>query len=239
MFKKYSIQTFLKLLVATTIIEIVRHFMFGYSLEHWAFIDILILMLPIRILLIVLIFVQIIRSIVSQRHEWKYVVLGLLLICISMVPKQHYSTFGEITRMHNSNPTSVLVESRNLMDIYEPMTHFGTVHRTPLNNPRSLDEVPQMIKTVHKGEVLVLENAVLLESWGGGFEPSFQGFVVFREGFDPWINEKQIMLDDFWYSSWRIRIIDGLYWYKVNGYNNPFLERIQLERSHKIENSSE
>jgi cytochrome c oxidase subunit IV len=237
--KKYSIQTFLKLLAATIVIEIVGYFLDGYCLAFRDFNIILYFMFPIRILLVILVFRQIIRDIISRSYEWKYIILSVLLMGISMVPKEHYSTFGKIASMNNSDPTSVLGAARDMLDTYEPMTHFGRPHRTPFLNPRSLDEVPQKIKAVHKGEVLVLENAVLLENGSSGFEPAFEGFVVFGEGYDPWENEKQIVLDDFWYASWKVRIIDGLYWYKVDGYNNPFSERFQQERIDQLENSSE
>jgi hypothetical protein len=237
--KKDSTQRYLKLLAVIIVIEIMGKFLSGYCLEDCDFSILLLLMFPIRILLVILVFRQIIRDFISQSYEWKYLILGVLLIGISMVPKEHYSTFGKIASMNNSDPTSVLGAARDMLDTYEPMTHFGRPHRTPFLNPRPLDEVPQKIKAVHKGEVLVLENAVLLENGSSGFEPAFAGFVVFREGYDPWENEKQIVLDDFWYAIWRIRIIDGLYWYKVDGYNNPFSERFQQEWIDQLENSSE
>jgi len=237
--KKDSIQRYLKLLVAIIIIEIMGKFLSGYCLEDCDFSILILLMFPIRILLVILVFRQIIRDFISRSYEWKYVILSVLLIGISMVPKEHYSTFGKIAYMNNSDPTSVLDAARDMLDVYEPMTHFGRPHRTPFLNPRPLDEVPQKVKAVHKGEVLVLENAVLLKDGSLGFEPAFAGFVVFRERYDPWENDKQIVLDDFWYASWKIRIIDGLYWYKVDGYENPFLEEIQQELIDQLENSSE
>jgi hypothetical protein len=211
------------MLAIAIILETPIYFLDGYYAGDWDFSIILFFIVPIRVILILVVLGQIIGSIFSRSYNWKYTILWVLLTSISIVPKDHYSTFGAIAYMQNANPTSVIAEARNMMNIYKPMTYFGHPHRWPLNNPRPLNEVPQGISEVHKGEVLVVEHAVLLGR--GSLAPSFRGFVIFQEGFDPWVNEKQIVLQDFWYASWKIRIIDGLYWYKVNGYDNPFLEQ--------------
>jgi hypothetical protein len=224
MLKKYSINSFIKMFVFVIVIEIVLHFFVGYYYWVWdSFIVILVIRL-IRIVFTFLVFGRIIRSKITRSYKWKYGILCLLLTSISMIPKQHYSTLGKITYMYNNDITRISVEVRNLMDIYEPLTHFGIPQRAPLNNPQPLNEVPQNIKSFHKGEILILENVVLLE-WGS-LLPSFQGFVIFEEGFDPWVNENPIVLQDFWFASWKIRIADGFYWYKINGDDNPFIEEM-------------
>ena len=216
-FLEKSKHTLLNVFVFVIVLEIVLYFWDGYCTWDCDSSFILLILFPIRFILIFLAFAQVIHSIIRKMHHWKYSILCILLVCISVVPKGHYVTLGKITHIYNAGPTSVLVDVRNLMNTYEPLTHFGRPHRNPLHDPRPLNQVPKEIKNFHKGEILVLENAVLLER--GDIFPSFRGFVVFREGFDPWIDDKQIVLKDFWWVGWKVRIIDDLYWYSVNGHD--------------------
>ena len=57
----------------------------------------------------------------------------------------------------------------------------------------------------------MFEKYVFIEKFGLG--GSFRGFIVFREGSDIWQDQQPITRLEGCSYCWKIRIINGLYWY--------------------------
>ena len=68
-------------------------------------------------------------------------------------------------------------------------------------------------------DVLVLDDYVLFEKHG--LCCVFRGFIAFREGADLWANEGSYTLLNTCVDCWRIRIVDGLYWYHADPIDTP------------------
>jgi hypothetical protein len=154
----------------------------------------------------------IIRSIFKKQHKMWFTVFWVILTFLRLIPSGDLQTLGALLSIQNANPSLVRDDSRMLLSQYEPMTHFGYFPgRPPFDKPISKDKLPASLRKVHIGDVLILENYVFIEKHG--LSGLFRGFVVFREGFDIWRDERSVVLQEGCSTCWKIRIIDGLYWF--------------------------
>jgi hypothetical protein len=208
--KAQPLSSLLVALTAVTLAEFLSHFCWGYSLDNWAVLFVLALG-PIRYLLILVCLGWIIWSIAKRQHLLRHMLICGVLVIIGFLPKGHFYTLGGIASIYAVGPEQVRADARVLLDSYPPVTHFGYPHRAPLNNPLPLDDLPSSLNNEFFSEVLVLDNYVAIEK--AGLEGVFTGFTVFREGYDPWIDEGRIVLQKTCNACWKIRIIDGLYWF--------------------------
>jgi len=154
--------------------------------------------------------------IASPSNRKRKVLLSLALvffISIGLIPTGHFMTLGALRLIHNANPTQVRDDARILMDELEQPTHFtnNTNQRILFNEFVPKDSLSSSLQNKDFNDILVLEDTVFIEKWG--ICCLFRGFVVFREGSDVWKNEEPVRLLDGCSHCWRIRIIDGLYWY--------------------------
>ena len=140
-------------------------------------------------------------------------VSGLFLIAIGLIPTGHFMTLGALLSMQNANPEQIRNDARLLIDEYESKTLFSDYRnqRYPFNNPIPKNQLPLSLQNKNFGEVLVLDDYVFIEKFGA--TALFRGFIVFRERADIWKNEKAVIRLDDCGSCWKIRVIDGLYWY--------------------------
>jgi len=122
--------------------------------------------------------------------------------------------------LYNNKPVQVRNDARILMDEYAPMTCIGyRRERYPCDNPVARDKLPTSIQRIHAGDVLILQDYILIEKFG--LQGVFRGFVIFRKGSDLWKNEKPITYENGCMTCWKIRLIDGLYWYHAHPANPP------------------
>jgi hypothetical protein len=149
----------------------------------------------------------------NRRHKLSFSILWVLLISVGLIPTGHFMTLGALLSIHNTDPTQIRSDARILMDELEQPTHFtnDTQQRSLINEFVPKDRLPPSLQNEVFNDVLVLEDNVFIEKFG--LCCLFRGFVVFREGSDVWKNEKPLTLLDGCSYCWRIRILDGLYWY--------------------------
>jgi hypothetical protein len=218
--KKHQFSALLVMIAFSIAAEVMLYVFYGYYPSSSFFIFIFIaLMVGVRYLLILFSMIVTIRSIFKHQHKLLFTILWILLTILGQIPKGHFDTLGALLSIYNANPEHVLKDARVLINEYEPMTLFGFPHRYPLNNAIPLDNLPSSIRSIHIGDVLVLEDYVLIEKHG--LQGVFRGFVAFREGSDLWENEESITLQGKCSDCWKIRIIDGLYWYSANPSSLP------------------
>ena len=167
----------------------------------------------IRYIFIVSCAIVIIISKLNRKHKVLGFVTGVFLIVIGLIPTGHFMTLGALLSIQNANPEHIRDDARLLMDKYEAETLFSNNRnqRYPFNNPIPKNELPLSLQNENLNDVLVLDDYVFIEKFG--VTALFRGFIVFREGSDIWENEKAITLLDGCNHCWKIRVIDGLYWY--------------------------
>jgi hypothetical protein len=169
---------------------------------------------PIRYILIAIcvIVVITIKELNKKRKALIYIALALLLV-IGLIPDGHFVTLGALLSIRNSRPMQIRDDARLLLDEYQAETLFSNDknQRYPFNNPIPKNKLPLSLQNANINDVLVLNDYVFLEKFGA--TALFRGFIVFREGSDIWENEKAITLLDGCNYCWKIRVIDGLYWY--------------------------
>jgi hypothetical protein len=199
-------------IVALTLIRVVAAFYSGLSGCPYDVISLLSTE-PIRYILLVLAAIVVLSREVSRSRKIFALSAMALLFLIGLIPTGHYLTLGALLSMRNANAEPLRDEARRLLAEYGADTKFSDTPPRVLYQyeqfPRS--DIPPSISRASIGDVFLLENYVLIEKFGLG--GSFRGFIVFREGFDPWSEGQAIALLDGCSYCWRIRIIDGLYWY--------------------------
>jgi hypothetical protein len=137
----------------------------------------------------------------------------VLLIAVGLIPTGHFMTLGALLSLQNANPEQIRDDARILINQFESPTHFtnDTNQRILFNEFVPKDRLPLSLQNEVLNDILVLKDAVFIEKFG--LSGQFRGFVVFREGSDIWKDEKPIALLDGCPNCWKMRIIDGLYWY--------------------------
>jgi len=167
----------------------------------------------VRYIFIIVCAVVIIFSKLGRKKKIFVSVSGAFLIAIGLIPTGHFMTLGALLSMQNANPEQVRNGARLLMDEYEPKTLFSDDRnqRYPFNNPIPKNQLPLSLQNKNFGEVLVLDDYVFIEKFG--VTALLRGFIVFREGADIWKDDKSFILLDGCDDCWKIRVIDGLYWY--------------------------
>lgn len=135
------------------------------------------------------------------------------LVIIGLIPTGHYYTLGALLSIRNANPEQVRNEARTLFAKYGANTKFSDVPPRVRNQyqqfPRS--HIPRPILKANIREIFVFEKYIFIEKAGLG--GAFRGFIVFRDGADIWKDEKSVTRLEGCSYCWKIRIIDGLYWY--------------------------
>ena len=154
--------------------------------------------------------------IVSKLDRKKIILASVsagFLIIIGLIPTGHFMTLGALLSIQNANPEQIRHDARLLINEYEPKTLFSNNRnqRYPFNNPIPKNQLPLSLQNKNFGEVLVLDNLLFIGKFGT--TALLRGFIVFREGADIWKNEKRLKLLDGCNYCWKIRVIDGLYWY--------------------------
>lgn len=218
--KNHPFQLLLAILAILILAEYIAYFSWGYNrsgliyiLLGGNFIN------DIRFVLFAICTGWVIWSIIKRQYKYLFAFIWVVLLLLNSFPKEQFYPLGGVASMHAADPDKVLIDARTLLNEYEPMTHFGFPQRPPLDKPLPLDNLPASLNIEIFSNVLVLENYVLIEKHGlGGV---FRGYVAFREGFDLWENEGRISLFDTCSICWKIRIIDGLYWYNADPMEPP------------------
>lgn len=218
--KKHLLSTLLIIIALALIVELILYVYYGYSAGNISIRLSMGLLAVVRYILILICVVVTISLIVKHQHKLVFTLLWVFLAVLGQIPKGHFETLGALFSLYNSNPSQVRDEARTLIDEYAPMTCIGYQHqRPPCDNPIPHDKLPSSIQHVHVRNVLVFDDYILMEKFG--LEGVFRGFVVFRKGSDPWINEKSVTFQSGCNTCWKIRIIDGLYWYHANPADPP------------------
>jgi hypothetical protein len=203
-------------------IEFIAHIIFGYlpgNLLSGVSLLLIVIMPFIRYFLIALCFCFTLWFIIKRQTKTVFTLSWILLFILGQIPKGHFDTLGAVLSILNANPEQVVQDARALANEYKPMTHFGYPHRYPLNDPLPPDQLPESIRSIHIGGVLILDDYVLIEKHG--LQGVFRGFVVFKKGSDLWEHEKSITLQNSCNDCWKIRIIEGLYWYHADPSKGP------------------
>jgi len=199
--------------VVFTFIRIAAAFYSGYSAISYDVLSFLSTE-PVRYLLIITcsIIIVIAKDLSRNRKVSAFVALTFLLL-IGLVPTGHFLTLGALFSIHNANPQQIRNDARVLMDKYEAKTYFSDEknQRFFINDPIPKNKLPLSLQNANIKDVLVLDDYVFIEKFG--MRGLFRGFIVFREGSDIWKNEKDIVLLNGCSYCWKIRVIDGLYWY--------------------------
>jgi hypothetical protein len=197
-------------------IEKVLYFADGYFAVGYLSTIGLLVMGPVRVMLLVALFIVAVRSITKKRHPVRIAISFIVIVGVSIIPSGNFDALGGLLSIYDSGPERILSDARRLLTEYPEMTHFSIQpKRYPLNHPIPKEELPSSIQDLNIVDVLVLDDSVLLEKHG--LQGVFIGFIAFREDKDPWVEHKpyDLMLDAC-IDCWRIRIIDGLYWYHAD-----------------------
>jgi hypothetical protein len=200
-------------IIIFSIIKIAAEFYSGYSAVPY-YVMSLFFTEPIRYVLIIIcvIAVVIAKELSKNRKALIFIALTLLLV-IGLIPDGHFVTLGALLSIRNANPEQFRNEARILFDEYGSNTKFSDNPQRVINQyalfPRS--KLPLSILWANIGDVFILDKYILIEKFGLG--GSFRGFIVFRKGGDIWENDKPVTLLEGCSYCWKIRIIDGLYWY--------------------------
>lgn len=228
--EKYSYSLLLLVVVSLLIIELALYILWGYTSG-----DILVFLLMdfvprIRFAFTIICLITTLWLIIKHQIKVVFTVTWILLAILGYLLNQnrsrHFETLGSLLALYNTTPAQVLSDARILADQYPPMTCIGYPNqREPCNNAISRNNIPSSIKNLHIGNVLILDNYVLIEKFG--LQGVFRGFIVFREDSDLWKNEASITRNDC-SDCWKIRITDGLYWYSAPPSSRPiFSEGLQ------------
>jgi hypothetical protein len=194
-----------------TIVRIAIPFSSGYF-GTFAYLSLLCIE-AVRYIFVLTCAVVIIFSKLELKRKILASITGVFLIALGLVPTGHFMTLGALLSIRNANPEQIRNDARLLMDKYEPKTLFSDDRnqRYPFNNPIPRNQLPLSLQNETLNDVLVLEDYVFIEKFG--VTALLRGFIVFREGADIWENGKGVILLDGCSYCWKIRIIDGLYWY--------------------------
>jgi hypothetical protein len=200
-------------IILFSIIRIATAFHSGYSARPYDALSIFVTE-PIRYLLIVICVIVVVIAGELNRNRKALVFLALIiLLIVGLIPTGHFVTLDALLSVRNANPEEFRDEARTLFIEYASNTMFSDRPQRVLNQyavfPRS--KLPLPILRANIGDVFILKRYILIEKFGLG--GSFRGFIVFREGADIWKNDKPVMLLAGCSYCWKVRIIDGLYWY--------------------------
>ena len=198
--------------IALTLIRIVAAFCAGYSAIPYDLLSI-VLTKPIQYILIIFcVIVAVAKGLERNRKALTLIALALLFI-IDLVPTGHYLSLGALFSIHTANAEQFRDEARILFDEYGANTKFSDSQQRVIGQyalfPRS--KLPLPILRANIGDVFILDKYIFIEKFGLG--GSFRGFIVFREGEDIWKNDKPVTLLEGCNYCWKIRVVDGLYWY--------------------------
>jgi hypothetical protein len=149
----------------------------------------------------------------NKKHKALISAALALLLVIGLIPAGHFITLGALSSIDNTDPNKFRDDARSLFDEYGSSTKFIDSPQRVINQyalfPRS--QLPSSILSANIADVFILEKHILVEKFGLG--GSFRGFIVFRKDADIWKNDKPVTLLDGCSYCWKIRIVDGLYWY--------------------------
>ncbi len=192
-------------------LEIISQVGFGYFSGFFLFLGLIFILSVFYYVAMLIYAIVIARSTISIQSKLLLASTWLFLVIIGLIPRGHFVTLGALYSVYESNPADIVADARRLMQEYKPMTCFGFPEREPCNEPIPSAELPLSFQKVIHGHVLILDNAVLIEKMG--LQGIFRGFVIFPEGKDIWESEPSIQLQKDCNDCWKIRIIEGLYWY--------------------------
>jgi hypothetical protein len=209
--KNHKVGLLLTGIVLLTLLKFAIAFSSGYFGRFYFFSPLCVE--TVRYILIMVCAVGIIVSKLDRKQKILVSVSGVLLIAIGLIPTGHFMTLGALLSIDNAKPKQIRDDARVLMEEYEAKTYFSdqSNQRFFFSEPIPKNRLPPSLQNENLNEVLVLDDYVFLEKFG--LRGLFRGFIVFREGSDIWKNEKSIMRLDGCSYCWRIRVIDGLYWY--------------------------
>ncbi len=225
--KKHLLSILIVTMALLLVAEVILRILWGY-MSGGIFIFLLIGFTRIAsYILIIICLIVSIWLVIKRQHKLSFILSWIFLaafgFALSKIPMGYYETLGGLLSVYNTDPEQVLMDSRILADEYRPMTCFGyQPQRRPCENAIPHNKLPPEIQRMHVENVLVLEDYVLLEKFG--LQGVFRGFVAFRKGSDLWTNEKTITRVAGCNTCWKIRIIDGLYWYHANPSDPPIFE---------------
>ena len=209
--KNHNLAFFLGGIALFTTLRIAIPFYSGYS---GRFFDIFLLCTEgIRYIFIAGCVIVVATSKSERKDKVRVSIVVVFLVFIGLISTGHFMTLGALLSINNANPKQIRDDARVLMDEYEAKTLFSDYknQRFFFSEPIPKNNLPPSLENENFNEILVLEDYVFLEKFG--LRGLFRGFIVFREGSDIWKDEKSITLLDGCNYCWKIRVIDGLYWY--------------------------
>ncbi len=220
--KNHKVALLIAGIIVFSIVKFAAEFYSGYlAVPFWVMA--LFFAEPIRYILIAICIIVVItiKELNKKRKAFIFIALALLLV-IGLIPDGHFITLGALLSIRNANPVEIRDDARLLLDEYPAETLFSNNEnqRYPFNNPIPKSKLPQSLQKEKINDVLVMSNYIFLEKFGA--TGLFRGFIIFREGEDVWTNDKDVMLIEGCSYCWKIRIIDGFYWY----YGNPIDEDV-------------
>src|SRR5215207_8430672 len=209
--KNHKLALLLVGIILLTIVRITIPFYDGYFGSSF---DIFLLCTEaIRYTVIVSFVIVTIISNLNLKRKALFALVTIFLIFAGLVPTGHFMTLGALLSIRNASAEGIRDDARVLLKEYEAKTYFSDEknQRFFFSDPLPRSKLPLSFHNGNINEVLVLDDYVYLEKFG--LRGLFRGFIVFRKGSDIWGTEEPITILDGCSYCWRIRIIDGLYWY--------------------------
>jgi hypothetical protein len=208
---KHKVTLLIVGIVLLTILRIAIPFQSGYSGNFY---DLLLFCTEgIRYIFIVGFAIVIIASQLNRKRKIFVSLAVVFLFFIGLIPTGHFMTLGALFSIHNANPEQFRNSAREVLEEYEPNTLFSDIPQRGIDRYDQLprNRMPPSMLRANVGDALVLDEYIFIEKFG--LNGLFRGFIVFREGSDIWKNEKSFTLLENCSYCWKIRVIDGLYWY--------------------------
>ena len=220
--RKHRFSLPIAILFLTIMMEFIAHIIFGYlpnNLLSGISLLLIVVMPILRYSMLVLFFCISLWFVIKRQTKVVFTLSWIFLFILGQTPKGHFDTLGAVLSILNANPEQVVQDARALANEYEPMTYFGNPRRYPLDNPLPSVQLPMSIQDIHIASVLILDDSILIEKQG--LQGVFRGFIIFREGFDLWKHEQSVTIQNSCNDCWKIRIIEGLYWYHADPSKGP------------------
>lgn len=136
----------------------------------------------------------------------------IVSIINSTIDHRFYAVGSALLSVHQAGAKNVFFDALEIARRYPAITCIRTLpKRYPCENPLDPSVLPESIRELNPSSVIVEKEYILLEKIG--LEGVYRGFIIFRDEFDPWLLEADVILQTECIDCWRIRIIDGMYWY--------------------------
>jgi len=214
----------LLLMISVILISLILRVMYGYTSGDFLVYFAMDFTTGIEYVIVAFCVVVTIWSTIKRYRQMLFTLSWVSIFIISLmlnrIPLEPFEVIGSLIAVYKVDPNQLVNDTRSLAYKYPVNTCIGYPNqRYPCNDPVSRDQLPVSLQGLHVKNVLISKDYVLLEKFG--MQGVFRGFVVFRKGFDLWKAENNVTLQKNCDFCWKIRIVDGLYWYHADPSNPP------------------